>query len=322
MTGKELFELMERTNREVFLIGSFTEGIIVAPDMQGRFFTILNGKVVSRVVGEAITKHTDKEGQLNPGGDVLWPAPEGSCLGYMYENGQWRIPRSITDALWRIIDKSHDSVVIHADIELKNNNQVIIPCQFERHIKIIYDKTSLTQQVREVIRYTGNKTFEKDRFMLAPWSLCQLTTLKGGTIMIPVTSAPQIWDMYRDSSDNRRAENGMHIIVPETKERFQIGIGKNVPWIELKNGHLSVRRYAGKLNQGLDYIDIADALPSHVPSDKQTSLSVYCDPQNFVELEVCGGSPLKLENGIEISVTIQTIYKYTENEKTDTLSQN
>ena len=69
-----------------------------------------------------------------------------------------------------------------------------------------------------------------------------------------------------------------------------------------------MKRYAGKLTDGQFYIDIADAPPDQLPSSRGVSLSVYCDPSGFMEMEACGGCPVEMKPGTELSVTITTEY--------------
>ena len=95
-----------------------------------------------------------------------------------------------------------------------------------------------------------------------------------------------------------------------TDFRFQLGLSKNVPWIEFISGKdFRAKRSSGPLPQGQKYIDIADAHPDQLPSEKGVKLSVYCDPSGFMEIEACGGSPDILVEGTELSVNIITEYE-------------
>jgi hypothetical protein len=59
----------------------------------------------------------------------------------------------------------------------------------------------------------------------------------------------------------------------------------------------------------MEHIDISDIPPDQLPSPKGVSLSVYCDPSGFMEIEACGGCPEKLTPGTETNVTIVTEYQ-------------
>ncbi len=139
MTGQELIDLMGQAKRRVHIIGSPENGIITALDLEGRLFAVLNGRVLNRVVPSAILNRSNKTAFLNPGGDALWPAPEGSFYGYEYGTGNWRVPPAITGAVWNVVEQSGNRAVIRAEIDLVNNRQLGIPREFERHIKISYN---------------------------------------------------------------------------------------------------------------------------------------------------------------------------------------
>ena len=314
MTGEELINLMHKSHRRLHIIGSAENGIIAGLDLEGRLFTVINGRVLNRVVPYSIMNHSNKDTYLNPGGDALWPAPEGTCFGYEYASGKWRVPPSITGAVWEISKQSENMTVIKAEIDLVNNHQQGIPCEFERHIKIEHKGKSMIQNVTEMIRYIGNRTLEKGEFSLAPWSLCQFDTLASGKVIMPPPSADDIWDMYESSLLQRGLSGDKYIVDTNTNFRFQLGLSENVPWIEFINGNaFHVKRYSGTLPAGQNHIDIADSPPEQFPSDKGVSLSVYCDPSGFMEIEACGGCTDTLVPGTELSFNIVTEYILTDN---------
>ena len=126
MTGNDLIGLMLKSHRRVDITGTPDNGIIAALDLEGRIFTVSNSIVFNRVVPSAILNRSNKNGYLNPGGDALWPAPEGTCFGYEYGTGKWRVPPSITGAVWEVIQKGENKTVIRAEIDLVNNGPVTI----------------------------------------------------------------------------------------------------------------------------------------------------------------------------------------------------
>ena len=97
MTGFELIELLDKAYRRWHLIGNMENGVIAALDLEGRLFTMVNGQVINRVLPSAIEKRSNKHAYQNPGGDALWPAPEGTTLGYEYHTGSWRVPPSVQE---------------------------------------------------------------------------------------------------------------------------------------------------------------------------------------------------------------------------------
>lgn len=309
MTGRELIDLLSQSYRRSHLIGTLENGVIAALDMEGRLFTVVNNNVISRVVPSAIINRSNKNTFQNPGGDTLWPAPEGSTLGYEYATGEWRVPPTITGAVWEVISQDKDRSVIRAEIDLINNLQVGIPCEFERTIELNQQDERFVQNVIETIRYIGRKTLHKGEFLLAPWSLCQFDSGKDGKVVMPPPKEGDIWDMYESSDSQRGFNNGMYIVETNTKNRFQLGLGTDVPWIEyILKDRFRVKRYVDKLPSGYSYIDIADAPPDQLPSQKGVKLSVYCDPSGFMEIEACGGCPDVMKPGAELSVKIITEY--------------
>jgi len=239
----------------------------------------------------------------------LWPAPEGTCYGYEYGTGKWRVPPAITGAVWEVVGQSENRSVIRAEIDLVNNRQLGIPCEFERHIEVERNKECLIQNVTEVIRYIGIKVLDNSEFRLAPWSLCQFDSGAGSELVMPPSAGDDIRDLYDSSLSQRGVSGGQYVVDTKTPFRFQLGLGANVPWIEYRSGQdFRVKRYAGDLPSGQSYIDIADAPPDHFPSELGVKLSVYCDPSGFMEIEACGGCPDTLAPGSEMSVRVTTEY--------------
>jgi hypothetical protein len=309
MTGYDLIDLMHESHRRVHVLGTPENGIVAALDLEGRLFAVVNGLVINRVVPSAIVNRTNRHGYLNPGGDALWPAPEGTCFGYEYNTGKWRVPPAITGAVWEVAEQSENSVMIKAEIDLVNNRQNGIPCEFERHIEIEHSGKSMIQKVTELIRYFGVKTLNQDEFSLAPWSLCQFDSGIGCKVIMQPPSTEDIHDMYNSSLTKRAISGDKYVVDTKTDFRFQLVLGESVPWVEYIKGNVfRVKRYVGNLPPGQHYIDISDAPPEQFPSDFGVKLSIYCDPADFMEIEACGGCCDTLVPGTELSVNVTTEY--------------
>jgi hypothetical protein len=306
MTGYKLIELMQTASRRTHVVGTPESGIICGLDLEGRLFAVLDGQVLNRVVPDAILNRSNKSGFLNPGGDTLWPAPEGTCFGYEYASGSWRVPPAITGAAWEVVASTENSAVMRAEVDLINSRQLGIPCEFERHIHIEASDDKLIQNVTEVIRYIGTRELDEGEFLLAPWSLCQFDSGPGGEVIMPPPAPDEIWDLYDSSESQRKVQGGVYVVNTETPQRFQIALGRNVPWIEYISDNFRVKRFAEKLPVDQDYIDIIDAPPTEQPSEKGVKLSVYCDPSGFMEIEACGGCSKTLIPGTELKVEIST----------------
>ena len=94
----KLMDLFAAGRRRHHLVGSSECGVVIGLDLEGRLFGVLNGRVLNRVNEAAFLGVCTRENYLNPGGDGLWPAPEGSELGYEYAIGDWRVPPGLTNA--------------------------------------------------------------------------------------------------------------------------------------------------------------------------------------------------------------------------------
>ena len=136
MTPAEVISLFKDAGRRTVFIGTEKAGCIVALDQEGRLFYVHNGEVISRVNDAAIKGITNRSGYLNPGGDGLWPAPEGTCFGYEYATGNWRVPPSLTNARFMVLEQSANSVTIEAEIDLANASMKAIPTIFRRTISV------------------------------------------------------------------------------------------------------------------------------------------------------------------------------------------
>jgi hypothetical protein len=311
MTGQELLNLFEQAYRRTHVVGTKENGVIVALDLEGRLFTVVNDRVISKVNPTAILARSNKTAFQNPGGDALWPAPEGTCFGYEYNTGNWRVPSSVTGAVWEVVSQTDSMCVIRAEIDLINNQQTGIPCEFERHIRIEKRENVIRQEIKEMIRYIGKRMLNKSEFLLAPWSLCQFDSSETGYVSMPTPLTDEdIWDMYGPSDGQRGVQGDLYIVKTKTPERFQLALSKNVAWIKYVNDSCyKVKRYTGELPPGMCHIDIADTPPDKLPSGKGVNLSIYCDPSGFVEIEACGGCADILEPGAELFINVITDFE-------------
>jgi hypothetical protein len=309
MTGNELIELFRRHGKRCHVIGNSDCGIIAGLDLEGRLYTLLDGRVVSRVNPAAVAGISTRRGYLNPGGDGLWPAPEGTAMGYQYATGSWRVPPGLTGARFLLTEDEPEHGVIEAEIDLINARGVGIPTLFRRDVTVVAGKTALTVKTVETIRYLGAKKLGRDEMLLAPWSLCQFDCGPGCETVFPADGA-DIWDLYEPGGECRRVQGDMMHCRTDSSLRYQIGIGRATPWIEFRRpaDRLTVRRSALPLPPEQSYIDIADAPPEAFPANRDTRYSVYSDTGGFMEIEAVGGCPAVLEPEQELSVAITTKY--------------
>ncbi len=311
MNGNELIELFKQGGKRCHLVGTAENGVIAGLDLEGRLFTVMNGTVMNRVNPAAVLGITTRAGYLNPGGDGLWPAPEGTCLGYQYGTGNWRVPPGLTGARFLVTEHTANRARIEAEIDLINASGSGVPAIFSRDVSVVSLDNCLTVKVIESIQYIGAKTLNREECILAPWTLCQFDCGPGCEVVFPATGKADVWDLYDPSDECRYVKDGLVHTRTDASQRYQIGIGEAVPWIELRLPHkkLEIKRTAFSLPETLDYIDIADTSPSTRPSDKGTRYSVYSDMNGFMEIEAAGGCPPVIEPGMVLSVEVITEYR-------------
>ena len=109
MTIQELLERFERGTKRAHVIGGEKAGVVAGLDLEGRLYAVLNGEVLNRVNPQALAGISSQQAYLNPGGDGLWPAPEGTCMGYLYATGGWRVPPGLSGARYRLTQSAANS---------------------------------------------------------------------------------------------------------------------------------------------------------------------------------------------------------------------
>ncbi len=311
MTGNELINLFEQGQKRYHLIGSVEYGVIAGLDLEGRLFTIINGEVANRVNPDAIQGITDRHDYINPGGDGLWPAPEGTCLGYEYSTEKWRVPPGLTGANFKVTKTDLNHATIEAEVDLINASGRGVATIFRRAVTVLPANNTITVKVIESIEYIGTETLSNQECLLAPWTLCQFDSGLGCEVIFPEVNDDNIWDMYAPSDSQRFKADGFCHIKTDTTQRFQVGISANTPWIELilPTKNMTVKRTAIPLASNYKYIDIIDAPPEEQPSDKGVCYSIYSDTNGFMEIEAAGGCPNLITPGSIMDLEVITEYK-------------
>ncbi|PVD50397.1 hypothetical protein DC498_19965 [Terrimonas sp.] len=308
----DLQKAFDQAGKRTHLIGSDMAGVLVALDMEGRLFTVWNGEVINRVNTDAIRYHSDQHTYYNPGGDVLWPAPEGTCLGYQYSTDKWRVSPGIRFACYQVKETENRRLVVEAEIDLVNNCGIGIPTLFARDIYLTEVDDGVQVNVRESITYIGKKPLSSSQALIAPWTLCQFDTDYGGKVIFPCGDKSELWDLYDDTIVPQCILHGDTMEIPaDGKKRFQVGLAPSVPWIEFHSvqHNLRVKRSASVIPSSQSYIDISDADPQCAPGSRGVRYSVYNDSSNFMEIEAVGGCPEVITPGMVLSVDVETGYR-------------
>lgn len=314
MEATRILKAFAKVGKRVQFVGDLRAGVIIALDMEGRLFTVLDGEVLNRVNLDAIAGESTQTMYLNPGGDGLWPAPEGTSLGYQYSTGAWRVTPGLRAARYLVTKATQRSTEVVAEVDLINAQGRGIPTLFKRQITVTPGRRSVTVRTVESITCLGRAPLPRTDCLLAPWTLCQFDSGPGCEVVFPCTRKADVWDLYDDPSDAQR-EWGKRLCRTATNgsQRYQIAIGAEVPWIEfrdLRRG-LIVRRRAGPLPAGQSYIDIRDATPDVTPSRNGVCYSVYSDTANFMEIEAVGGCPAVIRPNVEMNIEVNTRFART-----------
>ena len=309
MNARQMLKALAKAGRRAHLVGDLDAGVIVTLDMEGRWFALLDGEVLNRVNPDATAGRSTREEYLNPGGDGLWPAPEGTSLGYQYATGAWRVPPGLSAARYRVVRAAAQSATIQAEVDLVNNRGTGVPCVFQRRIAVIPGLKAVTVRVEESITYLGRVPRRRADCLLAPWTLCQFDCGPECEVVFPCSRKASVWDLYDQPSEEQRTWGGRLCRTrTDGSQRYQIGIDASVPWIELRDPRrgLTVRRKTTALPAGQSYIDIRDAAPNISPGRKGVRYSVYSDTANFMEIEAAGGCTAILRPNTEMSVAVST----------------
>jgi hypothetical protein len=314
MKATHLLKAFARADKQVQLVGDLDAGVLIALDMEGRLFAVLDGEVLNRVNLDAIAGESTQKMYLNPGGDGLWPAPEGTSRGYQYSTGAWRVSPGLRAARYLVTQTAKRSAEVVAEVDLINAQGRGIPALFKRQVTLTPGRRCVTLRTVESITYLGRSPLRRADCLLAPWTLCQFDSGPDCEVVFPCTRKAAVWDLYDDPSDAQR-EWGGNLCRTSTNsaQRYQIAIGAEVPWIEFRDPRrgLFVRRSASRLPAGQSYIDIRDAAPGVAPTRKGVRYSVYSDPANFMEIEAVGGCPAIIRPNVELSIEVSTRFSQT-----------
>ena len=310
MKCERLLDLFEEGRKRYHIVGDDVAGVVAGLDLEGRLYAVLDRQVLNRVNPDALLGTSTRDAYLNPGGDGLWPAPEGSCLGYEYATGSWRVPPGLSGARYWLREAGPGAASIRAEVDLINSRGLGVPVAFERQIRVRHADEALRVSVTECIEYLGARPLARAECLLAPWSLAQFDSGPGCEVVFPAVPAAEVWDLYEPSDAQRGIAGELWRTRTDASQRYQIGLSPQVPWLEYRapDRSLRVRRTADALPEGLTYIDITDRAPAAAPADRGIRFSVYSDTTGFMEIEAAGGCPAEIRPGQVLAVTIHTTY--------------
>ncbi len=313
MKASELLKLFKKAGKRAHLVGDLDAGAIVALDVEGRWFATLDGEILNRVNPEAIEGQSTREEYLNPGGDGLWPAPEGTTLGYQYSTGKWRVPPGLTSARYLVTQATSGSATVCAEVDLINSQGLGIPLLFQRQLIVDSEKGSVLVRAKESLTYLGRKLLRRNDCLLAPWTLCQFDSGPECEVVFPCEKETSVWDLYEPSDTQRKWKDRFCHTRTDGAQGYQIAIDEKTPWIEFRDPRrgLTVRREAEPVPSEQPLIDIRDADPDVLPDSRGVRYSIYSDASDFMEIEAAGGCPDVLRPNAEMSLIVSTRFART-----------
>ena len=308
MKAAELRQLFRDGGKRFAVVGDEERGAIVGLDLEARIFALRDGEVVNRVNPDAVTGRSDRQGYFNPGGDGLWPAPEGTSLGYEYATGAWEVPSGLVSARFFVEDEDTQkrSLCVGGEVALVNNRGLGLPTRFRRTVTVGDEGGVMKLCVVESIVYRGTRQLSADEARLAPWSLCQFDVKAGDEARFRLPQGAALRDFYEPSDGVvRRGEDGV-VTAPAAARRYQVAVGDEVSELTLylASQQLKIRRITSPALPGTRRIDIADSDPAKPPIDVGVRYSVYNDVSGFMEIEAAGAVPDVLTPGVELSMTV------------------
>ena len=307
MKLEEIINQCKAAGRRPVLISSGNSGVVAVLGMEGRLFFGHNGEAISLFRPEAAVNFSNsRTGYFNPGGDGLWPAPEGTTLGYEYSTGSWRVPVALCNAQYELVSQEEGHLVMAAEVDLINNQQLGIPVRFQRDVRVASTNgTTIVEQI-DSIEYMGTRPLAENEALLAPWSLSQYNVTPDTTVSFRAFDG-KVRDLYSPSDANRTISGDRVIMRPDNAHRIQLALPEEASFLELKlpAQKVTVRRTSAPLEAPLKPVDIADA-PVDVPPSIPVRYSVYNDPSGFMELETVGGCQFPLKTGDILRLTSRT----------------
>ena len=312
MTIREWIALFDNGRRRYVQVGTDDAGALIGLDVEGRIYAFHDGRVLHRANPDAVLGTSHADDYLNPGGDGLWPAPEGSMFGYEYATGAWRVPPGLSGARYRVVSQEDNRVVVRAEIDLINDLGIGLPLGFQRDVSVSGESDSLRLVVTDSIEYLGFVSLESAAVRLAPWTLAQFDTSPGMEVVFPAVPAESVCDFYDPSDNLRQVTDDLWHVRTEGGQRFQVGLAPDVEWIELRipERDLRVRRTARPLAGGPHYIDIADRPPDQPAHDFPCRYSIYNDAGSFMEIEAAGPGADVLAQHATVSHEVVTEFTF------------
>ena len=97
-TSKSLLKTLLRADPELVRVPSGDGSVLVSPRLGGRIFCSLDDELLHRLNPDSLAA-APAETFDNPGGNFLWPAPEGGPFGFNYPRGaEWTVQEDMRES--------------------------------------------------------------------------------------------------------------------------------------------------------------------------------------------------------------------------------
>ena len=308
MRMSELEGSLASSGLEAVTFGDAEKRLFIVPELHGRIFVALEGKVFHNVNPQAFRPSKAGSEFLNPGGDSLWCAPEGTRWGFFYDAGRWRVPEALAKCQYKIVRIEKDRLTIRSSFSLRNALGIEIPLESTRVIRQLAHSKGVGYETRDTLRYLGEKPLSYEDARVVPWTLSQYPASGTTRAFFPFPSGARLKDFYEPFGDRLKMLGESVELDTDGRKKGQIGISPEVPMISFRDSAsgLVVTRKSQKFLRTRRYIDIADRPPTEdYNADFPTRYSIYNGDNSILELESCGAMSAILEPGVKITLVTE-----------------
>lgn len=285
------------------VLGDRGRGVAIFPEAEGRIFTIMDGRVTSRVVTSLLDDTPQPEPSLALGGDVLWIAPEGTPAGFFYPQGEWGIPQALVGLRYDIEEQDENRLrMASAPLDFRNNCGQEITLRLGRDVRRLVADKGVAYETTETVSVLEAPASDAP-FVVVPWTLSQY----GATVASRVTFPAGRWiDVYSPVGDALTAHGDTLTLATDGQRRFQLITAPDMSEITLRQEGLVITRTFLACSEGAP-ADIRDLDPKRPPEPRfPARMSVFNSDEGFLELEACGTCPQSLQPGTTLSMCIRT----------------
>ncbi|MFH1903163.1 MAG: DUF6786 family protein [Candidatus Omnitrophota bacterium] len=301
-------ELQKIKKGSLLKFGEGDSGFCLAPDMGGRVFALVCGRMMHRVNLENAAN--PNQSFNNFGGGNFWPAPEGGKFGFNYRGDEWYVQEAINNQPFEVKSLDRASALIEKEIRLLNRANKIVETRMQRKLAIAPLPSLLRAcNLKGFLAYTTEDSFEvlnsvrPEEGLIAAWTLEQFDATEN-TVSFCLVERPERtinFDFYEHPGYRIAYHKNGFAYRTDGLKKGQIGIKKDanpqiVGFFDLEQKVLCIRQNLTKPDGNL-YFNIADNEQPDGPFSAADSYSIFNSGPDvgFFELETIGAADV--ENG-------------------------